>query len=147
MWKITNTANDRSKAELHRTASKFTYEPSIGGVRLRLGETIEMDDEHFEENRSLLEGWQAKGMVDFERVGGEPAKAEGEQKPEEKTEDPPQGEAPPADAPPADAPPEEGEAPVETVSDESAETPAAEPAAEKAETSEGQPKKSKKRLY
>ena len=65
MWKVINTANDRMKADLHRLASKFTYEPSIGGMRLRLGETMELDDEHFEQLREQLEGWRAKGMVEF----------------------------------------------------------------------------------
>ena len=78
MWKVINTANDRMKADLHRLASKFTYEPSIGGMRLRLGETMELDDEHFEQLREQLEGWRAKGMVEFERVGGEEPAAEPE---------------------------------------------------------------------
>jgi len=75
MWRVTNTANDRSKVHLHRLASKFTYEPSIGGLRLRLGESVELDDAHFEAIRSQLEGWKGKGIVDFEHVGGETKKA------------------------------------------------------------------------
>ena len=68
MWRVTNTANDRSKVDLHRLATKFTYEPSIGGVRLRLGATMDLDDEHFESIRSQLEGWKGKGIVDFEHI-------------------------------------------------------------------------------
>jgi hypothetical protein len=75
MWRVTNTANDRSKVHLHRLASKFTYEPSIGGLRLRLGESVELEDAHFEAIRAQLEGWKGKGIVDFERVGGEVKKA------------------------------------------------------------------------
>jgi hypothetical protein len=74
MWKVINTANDRSKTHLHRLASKFNYEPSIGGVRLRLGASMELDDEHFESVRAQLEGWKGKGIVDFERIGGETPK-------------------------------------------------------------------------
>ena len=68
MWKITNTANDRSKVELHRLAAKFTYEPSIDGIRLRLGESREFTDEHFATIRAQVESWKLKGIVDFEQV-------------------------------------------------------------------------------
>jgi len=71
MWKVTNTVNDREKQHLHRLASKLTYEPSIGGFRLRLGASIELDDAHFEAVRYQLEGWKSKGIVDFEHIGGE----------------------------------------------------------------------------
>ena len=77
MWKVTNTANDRSKVDLHRTASKFITEPSIAGVRLRLGQSILIEDNQYERLKTTLEGWVAKGMVELCQVGadGKPVEA------------------------------------------------------------------------
>lgn len=73
MYKITNCVNDRSKEHLRRSAPGFIMEPSVGGVRIRMGESINLSDAHFEQNRKLLEGWERKGIVTIEKVGGAPA--------------------------------------------------------------------------
>lgn len=71
MYRITNCMNDRSKEDLRRTVPGLVPEPSLGGVRIRIGESIEIDDAHFEEQRKLLEGWRDKGVIVFEKIGGE----------------------------------------------------------------------------
>ena len=116
MWKVTNTANDRSKADLHRIATKFTYEPSIGGLRLRLGESMELDDAHFATVRAQLEGWKGKGIVDFERIGGEaPVAVKPVAKPVQVEPEPragtPEPKADPVPAPEAHSDPTEGTTP------------------------------------
>ena len=67
MYKITNTANDRTKANLHRTASKFILEPTFQGIRLGIRDSRLISDDDFEKNRELLEGWEKKGMISIER--------------------------------------------------------------------------------
>lgn len=71
MYRITNCMNDRSKEELRRTVPGLVPEPSLGGTRIRIGESIDIDDAHFEEQRKLLEGWRDKGVIVFEKIGGE----------------------------------------------------------------------------
>lgn len=72
---IKNTVWDRSKAHLHRKAAGLIYTPSIGGKVLRENATMELDDDHFEQNRHMLEGWEKKGMIEITKVGEEKAKA------------------------------------------------------------------------
>lgn len=71
MYKIKNTANDRSKTLLHRTAIKFELEPSFAGVRLRLGESRDIEDAVYERNKELLDRWEKNGMISIERPGSE----------------------------------------------------------------------------
>lgn len=66
MWKITNTAEDRTKTHLHRQAPGFDPEPSIDGIRLRLGQSMELTDEHYESIKELITEWVGKGMVEAE---------------------------------------------------------------------------------
>lgn len=66
MYRIRNTADDRSKAHLHRKATKMIYEPSIAGRRLQLRGTLDLTDKQFEQNREMLVGWEAKGMIEIE---------------------------------------------------------------------------------
>lgn len=73
MYKIKNTANDRSKTLLHRTAIKFELEPSFAGRRLRLGESRDIEDAVYERNKELLDRWEKNGMISVEKVGGEKA--------------------------------------------------------------------------
>ncbi len=64
MYRIKNTADDRSKHLLHRTASQFELEPNLGGHRIRLGTYYDITDEHYERVKPVLDVWVKKGMVD-----------------------------------------------------------------------------------
>lgn len=63
--KIKNTAYDRDKLHLHRTASKFITEPTIGNVRLTRGMTTEITDEQYERMKDMLHSWEKKGMIEI----------------------------------------------------------------------------------
>jgi hypothetical protein len=63
-YTIRNTSNDRAKVSLHRTASGFTPEPSIGGVRLRAGNQMNISEEHFERIRDLLFRLYETGVIE-----------------------------------------------------------------------------------
>lgn len=76
MYRIKNTADDRQKALLHRTASKFATEPDLGGRRIRLGTSIEITDEHFARVKPVLDEWVKNGMVEYELIGAEKEPAE-----------------------------------------------------------------------
>ncbi len=80
---IKNTANDRNKAHLHRVASKITYEPSIGGVRLRLGETMTITDDQYDRLKDMLKGWEAKGMIEILDAPDKPKESSEDSKPAE----------------------------------------------------------------
>lgn len=69
MYKIKNTADDRSKVTLHRTATKFELEPSFAGLRLRLGQSRLIEDEVFQRNEELLRAWEKNGMISIEKEG------------------------------------------------------------------------------
>lgn len=69
MYRITNTVNDRSKTHLHRTATKFEFEPNLGGVRIRLGAFHDITDEHYARSKSLIDEWVSKGMVSVRQLG------------------------------------------------------------------------------
>lgn len=62
---VINTTNDRSKSFLHRNAARFEFEPSLGGVRIRLGSPITITREHYEKNEAILREWVSKGMVEI----------------------------------------------------------------------------------
>ena len=64
MYRIKNTAEDRTKHLLHRTAAKFELEPALGGVRIRLGSFVDITDEHYERVKPLVDEWVKKGMVE-----------------------------------------------------------------------------------
>lgn len=64
MYRVKNTAEDRTKHLLHRTASQFELEPSLGGTRIRLGTFIDITDEHYARVKPLLDSWVLKGMVE-----------------------------------------------------------------------------------
>jgi hypothetical protein len=61
--RLKNTANDRSKAHLHRAALRFEPEPVLAGRRIRLDETITIPDELYEKNKKLIDGWVAMGVI------------------------------------------------------------------------------------
>lgn len=64
MFRIKNTADDRAKHLLHRTAAKFELEPSLGGYRIRLGTYYDITDEHYSRVKPVLDEWVKKGMVE-----------------------------------------------------------------------------------
>ncbi len=64
MYRIKNTAEDRTKHLLHRTAAKFELEPTLGGVRIRLGSFIDITDEHYARVKPIIDEWVGKGMVE-----------------------------------------------------------------------------------
>lgn len=70
--RIKNTANDRSKAHLHRTAARFELEPSFGGQRIRLGESRVISDADYHRNKQVIDEWVAKGIVEILVVADSP---------------------------------------------------------------------------
>lgn len=62
--RIKNTADDRTKHLLHRTASRFELEPILGDKRIRLGTYIDVDDEYYERVKHLVAPWIKNGMVE-----------------------------------------------------------------------------------
>jgi hypothetical protein len=69
MYRIKNTAEDRTKHLLHRTAAKFELEPNLGGVRIRLGAFLDITDEHYDRVKPIVDEWVKKGMVEVVRIG------------------------------------------------------------------------------
>lgn len=69
MYRIKNTANDRTKTHLHRTAPGFNEEPNLGGKRIRMGEFLDIEDAHYERVKPILDQWVAKGMVSVSQLG------------------------------------------------------------------------------
>lgn len=69
MYRIKNTADDRSKHLKHRTATKFELEPSLGGHRIRLGTHYDISDEHYARVKPLVDEWVKKGMVEVLELG------------------------------------------------------------------------------
>lgn len=68
MYRIKNTADDRSKHLLHRTATQFELEPSLGGHRIRLRSYLDITDEHYERVKSVVAAWERKGIVEVSRI-------------------------------------------------------------------------------
>lgn len=64
MLKIKNTALDRSKTLLHRTAPKLEMEPVINGHRLRLNSSAEVTEEWAEKNKKYLEDLIKMGVIE-----------------------------------------------------------------------------------
>ena len=64
MIRIKNTALDRSKSLLHRTASKLEMEPMINGVRLRLNSHLDVPEAWVKKNQAYLEGYLKAGIID-----------------------------------------------------------------------------------
>lgn len=64
MYRIKNTAEDRSKHLKHRTATKFEIEPSLGGNRIRLGSYLDISDEHYARVKPTVDEWVKNGTVD-----------------------------------------------------------------------------------
>lgn len=64
MIRIKNTAEDRSKSLLHRTASKFEIEPMLGDQRIRLRSHLDITEEYYERVKHLVAPWIAAGMVE-----------------------------------------------------------------------------------
>jgi hypothetical protein len=62
--RLKNTANDRSKAHLHRAALRFEPEPVLAGRRIRLDETITIPDELYEKNKKEIDSWVKMGVVE-----------------------------------------------------------------------------------
>ncbi len=64
MIRIKNTAEDRTKSLLHRTAAKFELEPMLGDQRIRLRSHIDITEEHYERVKHIVAPWIAAGMVE-----------------------------------------------------------------------------------
>jgi hypothetical protein len=71
MFRIKNTADDRTKELLHRTASQFELEPNLGGHRIRLGTHLDITNEHYERVKPTVATWVKKGMVDVFELGSD----------------------------------------------------------------------------
>jgi len=69
MYRIKNTADDRTKHILHRTATKFELEPVLGAVRIRLGKFVDISDEHYVRVKGMIDGWVKNGMVEVSKLG------------------------------------------------------------------------------
>jgi hypothetical protein len=67
-FKITNTTNDRMKADLHRTATKFLTEPMVNGSRLYPGQSLIVSEDYVRRNQEMLRGWHQKGIIDIDPV-------------------------------------------------------------------------------
>lgn len=74
MYRIINTAHDRTKHLLQRTAPKFEYEPSLGGVRIMLGSYHDITDEHYQRVKPTIDQWIKNGMVDVLNITKEDLK-------------------------------------------------------------------------
>lgn len=77
MYRIKNTANDRTKAHLHRTATRFESEPSLGGARIRLGSHIDISDDHYDRVKPIIDEWVTKGMVHVFKLDALPVGEDG----------------------------------------------------------------------
>lgn len=71
MYRIKNTADDRTKVQLHRTASRFELEPQLGGRRIRLRSHLDITDEHYEKTKTVIDDWVRKGIVEVIKLEGE----------------------------------------------------------------------------
>lgn len=65
MLRVKNTTDDRSKVQLHRTASGFNEAPSFAGKRIMQGQSILITEDQYTRNKDLLDSWVAKGMVEI----------------------------------------------------------------------------------
>lgn len=70
MIRIKNTAEDRSKSLLHRTAPKFELEPSLGGQRIRIRSFIDITEDHYAKVKHIVDVWVKAGMVEVVRLDG-----------------------------------------------------------------------------
>lgn len=68
MMLIRNTSGDRRKVTQHRTASALQPEPSIGGARLRAGQQMYIEDDHFARIRDSLYKSFKDGVIEVEPV-------------------------------------------------------------------------------
>ncbi len=75
MIRIKNTAEDRTKSLLHRTAAKFELEPMLGDQRIRLRSYIDITEEHYERVKHIVAPWVAAGMVEVLGVAAVEEKA------------------------------------------------------------------------
>lgn len=71
MYRVKNTAEDRSKSLLHRTAPKFELEPMLCGRRVQLRGYVDITDEQYAANKATLDVWVKNGMVDVIDMGSE----------------------------------------------------------------------------
>ncbi len=76
MIRIKNTADDRTKVLLHRTATRFELEPVLGDKRIRLRSYLDITEEHYARLKSMVDGWVKNGMVEVTSTDGEPIKHE-----------------------------------------------------------------------
>jgi hypothetical protein len=68
MYKIKNTAMDRSKDFLHRRAPRMRPEPTISGRRLMLNQTMVLTDEQYAHNELLIKELISHGVVEVEMI-------------------------------------------------------------------------------
>lgn len=115
MVKLTNTADRRDKAHLHRKAIRHELEPMLGNQRIRLNCFITITDEQYKAAEALITRWVNDGIVEvvrestYRRVPGEtPNKDTFVKVPETAPVAAPEPVvAKPADPPPAPEPPKE----------------------------------------
>lgn len=69
IYRIKNTADDRTKVLQHRLATGFQMEPSLGGHRIRLGQFLDIAEDHYLRVKEMVDSWVAKGMVEVSVVG------------------------------------------------------------------------------
>jgi hypothetical protein len=91
MWKITNTVMDRSKALLHRRASKMQEVPTINGRRLLPRQVMMLDDDAYRRNYEHICHLARQGVVEVADTRGKAPVAEPQ--PVKKAE--PRADAPP----------------------------------------------------
>lgn len=64
--KVKNTVLDRTKIRLHRTAPRLEMEPFFQGRRVRIGETIDVADEDYINNKEFFDKWVSFGVFEVE---------------------------------------------------------------------------------
>lgn len=68
--KVKNTVLDRTKIRLHRTAPRLEMEPFFQGRRVRIGETIDVADEDYINNKEFFDKWVSFGVFEVENPPG-----------------------------------------------------------------------------
>jgi hypothetical protein len=78
MLRVKNTANDRTKSLLHRTAAKLEMEPVVNGYRLRMGSSVDIPEEVYDRNRAHFDKLIKDGVIEISYVDAKPSDKEPE---------------------------------------------------------------------
>lgn len=70
MWKIKNTATDRSKTHLHRIAPSLEMEPVVAGRRLFMGTSVTISEGQYQHDCARLKMLEKTGAIECVYLGG-----------------------------------------------------------------------------